>query len=208
MGIGRRITAVGWRYPLLGGITVRSLLAILVCVLLPLTASAHDTRPSAVTLNAALVLTLERGRLSRPGRALVSNGNHYMTLLHFGTIPPGKWNAELCVTCTGPVGRAPLAIQIRALDTGWHAGITYAQLTSEAGWYVSWSDGEQIIIEIRADEPVLNLPRVYCVRLGAHHDYWQQIHNWGLVLMAESGQTAGVTYSLRGDLVRLHLRRV
>ncbi|MAH49200.1 hypothetical protein CMI37_25470 [Candidatus Pacearchaeota archaeon] len=155
-------------------------------------------QPAEMTLEAVLVITMLRGQPSQTGRALVSNSNYHITTVTFPGMPAGKWDAELCVTATGPVGRAPLAIHVRALDTGWGPGTTQDQLLAEPGWRVSWTDGERIVVVG---------PGEYCVRLGGIHDYWQQVRDRGLVLMAESGQTAGVTYIFRGDLVRLHLRR-
>jgi len=156
-------------------------------------------QPAEVTLEAVLVMTMIRGQPSQVGRVLVSNSNYHITTVTFPGMPAGKWDAELCVTCSGPIGRHPLAIHIRALDTGWGPGTTQDQLLAEPGWRVAWTDGEYIMVDG---------PGKYCVRLGGIRDYWQQVRDRGLVLMAESGQTAGVTYTFRGDLVRLHLRRV
>jgi len=147
-----------------------------------------DRPPDRVILDAALVMTFVRGERSQVGVLWASNSRYHIGAVAFAAVPPGRWDARLCVDVTGPVGRAPLRLWIREITTGWGIGTTMDELDAEGPWWASWTDGEELYLTGTGR---------YCVRLPAHIDYWHDVADHGLVLLAAPGQTAGVTYRMR-----------
>ena len=179
-------------------ITAATILLLCVAILAyPVIIGAEDKPPGYHMLRPEIVMTIREREPSLPGTAWVSNQNYHMTLLWFDWIPEGRWAATICAECTGPSDRAPMWIQVRALDKPWGLGNSYQSVTA-GQWHVTWSDGAMLYVDG---------PGWTCVRLPAQVDHWQQVHNYGLGWIAME-TSDGKTFRFRADRIILHLRRV
>ena len=133
------------------------------------------------------------------GQAWVSNAGYHITLMRWPW-PAGKWHATLCFRVTGPTGRLPLLVQVRAINTGWGAWETWSGLNQQGQWYVRWTDGHDVLIDG---------PGWYCTPITAEVDYAQQVYNGGILLASlyDEHPTAGRTYRIAASEIFVHLRQ-
>jgi len=85
-------------------------------------------------------------------------------------------------------------VWIRAMRRSWGEGTTYDELAEESGWLAPWSDG--------IDEFVVTGPGEYVVPLPNQVDYWQDVRDNGIALVA------GRPYDSDGKTYRFDVHRI